>query len=181
MSGVLSGCFLLGACGDAGTSTEIDLGMRDADSDLGQSRECPSPRVFCDAPPPDCSAGTFPEAEPCGGGNCPRRCWTGRCLPCITECDRDADCVLVGRFGCCPVGGGDLCRWGTPRSYIEKDPCAFEGGEPMPNDPPKGCPAECLGDPVCGECAHCSPDSVRCEGGQCVGVFSYCEPSCACF
>lgn len=135
----------------------------------------------CNTIGPECPAGHYPEADPCNGGYCPERCWTGSCAPCGNECLSDDDCALVGRHGCCgPAGdcaGG--CFWAAPKTVLAEDACSFEAVCPIP-DPPPGCPTECTDDPKCLACPHCGPSLARCEGGVCVSAWPGCEPSCFC-
>ncbi len=142
---------------------------------------CPPPRVFCAAAAPQCPTGTYPEAEPCPGGSCTGRCWTGLCAPCGSECETDADCALVGRHGCCgPAGDCNLgCFWAAPASVLASDPCAFPASCPVP-EPPTGCPTSCTEDPRCLACPHCAPQAARCEGGLCESAWPACEPGCGC-
>jgi hypothetical protein len=141
---------------------------------------CPGPKVFCDRPPPACPAGSAPVAEPCPNGHCPGRCYTGACAPCASECQRDSDCRLVGRHGCCgPAGDCAMgCFWAAPAAVLS-DPCYFAAGCPVPR-PPAGCPMACTMDPRCVACPHCSPHAARCEGGRCVSAWTRCEPNCFC-
>jgi hypothetical protein len=138
--------------------------------------------VSCTTPPPICDSEMVPEAEPCAHGDCPDRCWTGRCVPCSSECHSDTDCVLVGRHGCCGDAGDcdNGCFWAAPQRRLEGDPCFFEASCPIPSEVPDGCPIECGDDALCNDCPHCAPELARCEAGVCVSAWPSCEPGCVC-
>lgn len=142
---------------------------------------CPAPKVFCSDPAPSCPSGTFPEAQTCFGGYCPDRCWTGACETCAGDCQKDSDCVIAHRHGCCDLSLKS-CRVVIPRSALESDPCYFLTSKTSTGfpQPPAGCAEQCTADPLCWPCWHCPPPTTRCEGGTCVGAWPDCEPDCGC-
>jgi len=146
------------------------------------SAACHPAPVACDAPPPICGPDTVPEVDPCPHGQCPGRCWTGRCVPCASECVSDDDCALVGRHGCCGDAGDceNGCFWAEPSGRLASDPCYFEAVCPIPTEVPEGCPQKCQESPHCGECPHCGPEVARCEAGVCRSAWPSCEPGCVC-
>lgn len=179
----------------ADVSTQLD-GQSDRDqgsqgpdaasqTDGGGPSTCPLPQVYCEMAIPQCPAGQVPEADPCPGGHCDGRCWTGTCVPCGTECQSDSDCLLVGRHGCCGPAGDCAkgCFWAAPASTLTSDPCTFQAVCPIPSPPPEGCPTDCVPNPSleqCKACPHCGPGLARCEGGLCVSAWPSCEPDCMC-
>ena len=176
---------------DSGSADDDDIGGgADADGDADDEPDaaadrdsgapsCAAPRVHCEAPPPRCPAGHYPAVSPerCEfGTSCVDRCWTGECLACGDQCRTDADCALVGRWGCCDFSGGGGCRWAAATADLARDPCLYDFGLPRPDAPPEGCSSECFEGPECLECPHCGPDDTRCEGGFCRKVYTNCEP-----
>jgi hypothetical protein len=149
---------------------------------LATSAACTPAPVACDTPPPICEPDTVPEVEACLHGQCPGRCWTGRCVPCASECVSDDDCVLVGRHGCCGDAGDceNGCFWAASRARSASDPCYFEAVCPIPTEVPEGCPDKCEKSSHCGDCPHCKPEIARCEAGACTSAWPSCEPNCVC-
>ncbi len=174
-----------GGCGGddpgmpADAAAGVDAPRAEDAAAMDGAAACPRPVVQCEAVGPMCPPGEYPEADPCPGGYCPARCWTGACLPCGTECVADDDCALVGRHGCCGPAGdcGGGCFWAVPATALA-EACYFPAGCPIPG-PPAGCATACTTDPLCEACPHCGPTSTRCEGGTCESVWS-CEPNCLC-
>lgn len=143
---------------------------------------CAPATVSCKSARPVCPPGEVAEADPCEYGNCPDRCWTGRCVPCASECLGDADCALVGRHGCCGDAGDceNGCFFAEPRRRLEADACYFDATCPIPSQVPEGCPTACEDSPRCKDCPHCGPELARCEAGICVSAWPSCEPNCVC-
>lgn len=168
-----------GAAGAGGSATTTPTTSSTMATASGTG-DCPAPPVQCNMPSPACPAGTFAAADPCPNGYCPKRCWTGECLPCAGECKVDSDCALVGKHGCCGAAGDCAkgCFWAASASQLS-EPCYFAGVCPVPPAPP-GCALDCQDDPACFACPHCGPNLARCEGGSCVSAWTSCEPSCAC-
>ena len=143
---------LVAACGGRAVSPE----PADMEQPGSLAYDCPVPWVFCSASPPACPPGTYPEATDYAGGDCPERCWTGRCEPCDTDCDDDDDCTVVW------TQIGDDRSWSCtsavaiPITSCGSNPngCAYPGGS------------------VC----VCSA-FARCEGGTC-RLGHECEPNC---
>jgi hypothetical protein len=164
------------------SAQQPDLQPADTASKPDIPKQCPVAQVYCKMMQPDCPEGTTPEPDPCPGGHCPARCWTGKCVPCGTECQSDSDCELVGRHGCCGPAGDCAkgCFWAEPKTVRAADNCYFAATCPIPSTPPAGCPTQCTPDPKCKACPHCGPNAARCEGGLCVSAWTACEPNCMC-
>ncbi len=174
-----------GGTGDGDVDADADAdgseGGPDAAAGADSGAEsCAAPRAYCDAPAPSCPLGEYPAVSPerCGfGTDCQSRCWTGDCRACADDCRIDQDCALAGRWGCCDFSGGGICRWVSTAAALARDPCLFDVRLPIPEVPPAGCSDVCFEGPECLECPHCGPHDVRCEGGRCVEVYSYCQPA----
>lgn len=110
---------------------------------------CDQSKVQCDAPTPDCPAGTLPETTPA--------CWTGDCVP-AKFCDVVPDCAL------CPTG--TVCVQHVGRALEPGVAC-----EPvLPTcDPAAAC--GCIGDQVCAadleQCFDQRPGVLTCECKNC--------------
>lgn len=177
----LAGDTRIGDARPIGSASDGQLEASAPDAELPATCPAPTKNVSCKMATPECAPGHYPEVDPCLGGHCPTRCWTGKCLPCGSECEDDSDCTLVGRHGCCGMAGdcAQGCFWAAPKDVLSSDPCSFVAECPVP-DPPAGCPTECTDDARCLACPHCAPDYARCEGGICISAWTHCEPFCAC-
>lgn len=189
--GVLAiGCWQSRAAGSVDGDSDVDV---DADSGTYDEKDsgpeppifdCPIPLVHCDAQPPACPAGQFPQAAPadCASGSCSGRCWSGSCAPCESDCLADEECVAVFRVGCCCGRGEGYSAWAMPSADRDRDDWCVGGLREEPWPPPEECgyySGACGAPDACGECTRCG-ETARCEGGRCVLANPSCEPDCAC-
>lgn len=168
--------------------TDVSTGDSQVPSDQGLADDgtvaskCGVPPVVCKMKEPACPANHVAEVDPCPNGYCPNRCYTGKCVPCASECDTDADCALVGFHGCCG-NNGDCdkgCFWAAPKMVFSVSKCYFEAKCPVPDPKSGACSNDCKPHSECLACPHCKPDYARCEAGKCVSAWKGCEPNCMC-